>query len=199
MVGCGPSKTLEYFLRFAARKRKFTVIVPQSGPKNTGHVLAKALASYGIDTVLIPDSNIFAIMSRVNKVILGTHAILANGSLLAHSGTKLVAQAAKAHRIPVLVCAGLHKLSPIHPSDEDSLLEFAEPGRVISFEAMGEMMNDQWGNENGDGGGIEILNPQYDYIESKLVDLFLTNLGGHPPSFLYRLIQDNYDTKDFDL
>ncbi len=38
-----------------------------------GQEMALDLASAGIDTVVITDSAIFAVMSRVNKVILGTH------------------------------------------------------------------------------------------------------------------------------
>lgn len=36
--------------------------------------MAADLAKAGIDTTVITDSAIYAVMSRVNKVILGTHA-----------------------------------------------------------------------------------------------------------------------------
>lgn len=36
--------------------------------------MAASLASAGIDTTVITDSAIYAVMSRVNKVILGAHA-----------------------------------------------------------------------------------------------------------------------------
>ena len=38
-----------------------------------GQEMAKSLAALGIDTTLITDAAVFAIMSRVNKVIMGTH------------------------------------------------------------------------------------------------------------------------------
>lgn len=41
--------------------------------------MAKKLANANIETTLITDSAVFAIMSRVNKVIIGTHTVLANG------------------------------------------------------------------------------------------------------------------------
>lgn len=41
--------------------------------------MAESLANDKINTTLIPDSAIFAIMSRVNKVIIGTHSVMANG------------------------------------------------------------------------------------------------------------------------
>lgn len=40
-------------------------------------------------------------MSRVNKVIIGTHTVLANGGLRAASGIHVVALAAKHYSIPV--------------------------------------------------------------------------------------------------
>jgi translation initiation factor eIF-2B subunit beta len=36
--------------------------------------MALELSNAGIETTVIPDSAVFAVMSRVNKVILGTHA-----------------------------------------------------------------------------------------------------------------------------
>ena len=53
--------------------------------------MAKSLAQSGIKTTVITDSAIFAMMSRVNKVIIGTNAILANGGLEAVSGSHTVA------------------------------------------------------------------------------------------------------------
>jgi translation initiation factor 2B subunit (eIF-2B alpha/beta/delta family) len=39
-------------------------------------------------------------MARTNKVILGTHAVLANGGLIAFTGSHAVALAAKHHAVP---------------------------------------------------------------------------------------------------
>lgn len=39
-----------------------------------GQEMALELSKAGIETTVIPDSAVFAVMSRVNKVILGTHA-----------------------------------------------------------------------------------------------------------------------------
>ena len=40
----------------------------------SGQAMAVELSKAGIETTVIPDSAVFAVMSRVNKVILGTHA-----------------------------------------------------------------------------------------------------------------------------
>ena len=44
-----------------------------------GQELATNLAKAGIETTVITDSAVFAVMSRVNKVIIGTHTVMANG------------------------------------------------------------------------------------------------------------------------
>lgn len=46
----------------------------QSRCRYMGQETALALSKAGIETILIPDSAIYAMMARVNKVIVGTHA-----------------------------------------------------------------------------------------------------------------------------
>ena len=71
------SKTVELFLKAAAaKKRKFQVIVCEGAPHFGGHAMAKSLAEAGIDTTVIHDAAKFAIMARVNKVLLPAHAVL---------------------------------------------------------------------------------------------------------------------------
>lgn len=55
-------------IQAAAKKRKIEVIVAESAPFYQGQLMAKNLALAGIETILITDSAVFAIMSRVNKV-----------------------------------------------------------------------------------------------------------------------------------
>jgi translation initiation factor eIF-2B subunit beta len=44
--------------------------------------MAAALAAVGIETTVITDSAVYAVMSRVNKVVIGAHA----GKAFAHGG-----------------------------------------------------------------------------------------------------------------
>lgn len=53
------------------------------------------------------------------QVLVGAHAVLANGGVIAPSGVHMVALAAKRHSIPFVVLVGLHKLSPLFPHDPD--------------------------------------------------------------------------------
>ena len=70
----GRSRTVEAFLCHAAKTRPFHVIVAESAPSYQGQDMARRLAEAGIETTLITDSAIFAMMSRVNKV--GTELVL---------------------------------------------------------------------------------------------------------------------------
>lgn len=65
----GHSHVIELFLKAAARKRRFQVIVAEGAPSLSGHRLAQSLSRVSnISVSLIPDSNVYAIMSRINKV-----------------------------------------------------------------------------------------------------------------------------------
>ena len=44
------------------------VVVAEGAPRHGGQELARLLAEEGLHTTLIPDSAIFAMMARVNKV-----------------------------------------------------------------------------------------------------------------------------------
>lgn len=69
--------------------------------------MAKSLADYGIDTCVIPDSAMFCMMARVNKVLLPAHAVLANGGLIAPSGCNMVVLSASQNSVPVICLTGM--------------------------------------------------------------------------------------------
>lgn len=182
----GRSKSVERFLMEVGKKRQFQVIVAEAAPSYTGHEMARYLAtSGGIETLVITDAAIFALMARVNKVIIGCHAVTANGGLIAPTGTLLVASAAKYHSIPVCVVTGLYKLTPIYPENHDSFNLIGSPDPIVPF-AAGDILEH-----------VDSVNPNFDYVPPSLVSLFITNVGGHPPSYIYRLLGELYDQEDY--
>ncbi|KAI1006727.1 hypothetical protein K3495_g1490 [Podosphaera aphanis] len=200
------SLSVQKFLLKAAEKRKFTVIVTESYPNDHNAIhstvmgkyrlhdgieeemgtesFLKPLSAAGVTVILMTDASIFAIMSRVNKVILATHAVIANGGLIAAAGTRIIAKAAKVHRTPVIVVSGIYKLSPEYPYEFESLIEYGDPRNVIPYED-GVLVEE-----------LEVDNPVYDYVPPDLVDLYITNLGAHAPSYLYRIVADHYKPED---
>ena len=79
----GYSKTVYHFLKYAAKYRSFDVYICESAPSLSGQSMAHDLVKESrkhknrIKSVtLISDSSIFAIMSRVNKVLLFPNMLL---------------------------------------------------------------------------------------------------------------------------
>merc|ERR1719433_1521953 len=77
--------------------------------------------------VVFSDSAIFAMMQRVNKVIIGCFNVLANGGILGPSGIAACCRAAKHFSVPVIVVVGGYKLSPLLAFDQDSFNEQQDP------------------------------------------------------------------------
>ena len=158
------SETLISFLKEAAEDiQNFEVIVCETAPSFTGHKTAKELAQSKIRTSLVQDSAIFAIMSRVNKVIISPHGIMATGGVIAKSGALLIAHAARAHQVPVFIIGSMYKLTPLYPIDSLTYNELLAPSLIFRPE------------EGDDPTHIEAIVPAYDYIPPKLVTLVLTD------------------------
>lgn len=181
------SRTVQKFLLKAALKRRFTVIHAESFPNDHEETHAMVMGSVnkgdedeedeissdsfqqpltaaGITVIVITDAAVFALMSRVNKVILATHAVIANGGLVAAAGARIIAKAAHKHRTPVIVLSGVYKLSPEYPFEFESLIEYGDTSKVISYED-GDLVDK-----------LDVDNPLFDYVPPELVDLYITNL-----------------------
>ena len=177
------SVTVQKFLLKAATRRKFTVVYADASTNDhqlmhlkkitsTGDYeevgdserFQKALTAAGVTVVLLPFSAVFAIMSRVDKVILSSHVMLADGSLVATAGAKLIVKAAKMHRTPVVVLGGVYKLNPTYPFNPEALIEFGDPSSITAF-GEGDMI-----------GKIDVESPLLDHVPADHVDLYITNL-----------------------
>ena len=128
--------------------------------------MAVNLAKAKIKTTLISDVAIFAMMSRVNKVIIGTHTVMANGGLKAITGSHTVAQAAKHYSVPVLVLLPLYKLSPLYfcSFKQNAFNRHAAPTQGVIDGANAPLMEK-----------IQVYNPVFDYVPPELVTLFISN------------------------
>jgi translation initiation factor eIF-2B subunit beta len=209
----GYSRTVEDFLKAAARKRKITVVVAETAPFYHGRQLALSLSNANIPTLLVPDSAIFSLMSRISKVILGTHIVQADGSLIAITGSLPVCKVAKAHNVPVIVCTGMFKVSNMFmfagATGEmgDSLLmemDNAGPAEVLCRTGggfAGEIPEEDEESSsmqdedliNAGGKGFEVVAPYWDRVPQDLVSLFITNIGAHPPSMIFRLLKELFE------
>lgn len=191
ILTAGHSRTVEKFLKHAGKKRSIKVIVAEGAPHFGGHKMAASLSEDKIDVDLITDSAVFAIMSRVNKVILGTHSILADGGLQSVAGSHMIAVSAAHHSVPLLVVSAMYKLSPqfFRSADQVTFNQFLSPERVFPQHTGGALITPS----------LQIPCPLFDYVPPDLVTLFVSNIGGHAPSYVYRLLSDLYNQDDYDL
>ena len=102
-------------------------------------------------------------MGRVDKVVISTHAIMANGGLIADSGALNIALAAQEHSVPVIVLSAWYKLTPMYPFNPMQINELLAPQSILTF-------------EDGDcPNNIEVIVPAYVYVPPDLIALFITN------------------------
>ncbi|CBQ70401.1 related to GCD7-translation initiation factor eIF2b, 43 kDa subunit [Sporisorium reilianum SRZ2] len=186
----GASATVQGFFASAAKDRKFTVIVPETAPSYSGHTLARALAKSGISVLLIPDASIFAVLPRVSKVVLGAHAVLANGGLISAAGSYATALAARQHSTPVMILTGVYKICP----EWSSIQTFANASGSVG--ALGPAALLDYATSSSIVQHAEVVTNAFDYVPPHLVDVFITNVGEHPPSYVYRLVKENYHQDD---
>lgn len=164
-----PSTTVERFILRAAQKRKFTLFLAVEAPskpttEQPHAAFRKKLIAAGITVINILNSGLTAYMSRVDKVILGAKAIVANGSVMATAGSAAIARAAKEHGTAVIVLSGVYKLSPANPFAEDSLIEWGDSSSFVNF-SNGTMVNN-----------VEIRSALTEMVPSAFIDTYITNL-----------------------
>ncbi|KIO19890.1 hypothetical protein M407DRAFT_16068 [Tulasnella calospora MUT 4182] len=91
--------------------RRFNVVVIDSRPLLEGKALLASLTSASIPATYALLSSLPSLLPTVKTVILGAHALHANGSLYSRAGTAIVAMMAKSHQVPVIVCCETYKFS----------------------------------------------------------------------------------------
>lgn len=184
----GDSSTVRSFLKSAAKHRKFITVVPESAPGYDGHEMARWLINAGLSVLLVPDSNVYALMPRVSKVVLGARAVLANGGILTSVGGRAIAMAAKEYCTPIVALAGVYKITPDWTWVGPDRLAGCNQGsvaKVVNYATSTRLAEE-----------AEISNPLWDYVFPRELDVIITNVGEHPPSYVYRLIQEHYHGED---
>ncbi|KAK4534487.1 hypothetical protein CDCA_CDCA02G0512 [Cyanidium caldarium] len=177
----GHSLTVLHFLLRAAKTRRFQVIVAEAAPSCSGHAMVRALARENMDVTLIADASVFAIMSRVHKVVLEGDVILADGSAVGRTGALLMALAAQRHTVPVLLLTPWYQLSAVFPQDFPALHSLHSPATVLGYADTSAFRE-----------RVAVTDPLYDHLPADLVTLFVLDRGSYPGSFLYHLLRDLY-------
>lgn len=192
----GYSHTILQILKEAKKKRPreeknpFSVIVCTACPQYSGHKMALALDAAGIDTTLIPDSNAWTVMDRVDKVMVSTHALLADGSILGAVGIRQVAEAARAKKVPFLAFGGLHKLTPSVPNlTSGASWQCAVPR---SHHNAKQVENENLTRDMQ----INFAASSYDYVPADCVSVLITDIGGITPAHVKSFVTEYYCRED---
>ncbi|NXM73973.1 EI2BD factor, partial [Serilophus lunatus] len=93
----------------AKQGRAFRVVVVDSRPRLEGRETLRRLVREGIHCTYVMINAISYVLPEVSKVLLGAHALLANGSVMSRVGTSQIALVSKAYNVPVLVCCETYK------------------------------------------------------------------------------------------
>ena len=187
--GGGQLATATGFFAEAAKRKtnRFDVAVLEGAPECRGHAMASMLADGNVPTTLAPDTAAFALAGRVDKVVLVADAVLADGSVLTTAGGRAVALAARRHGVPVVVLAGVHKITPLYAQDARvvrALDDERSPAQEMGLEWLGV-------SEPG-GAALSVCAARHDVIEVSLVDLLVTDQGTHAPWSLHRMSSELY-------
>lgn len=156
--------------------RKFHVIVVDSQPWLEGREMLRRLVSMGVQCSYVHLSAASFVMRKVSKVLLGAHALLANGYVMSRAGSSQIALLAHAYNVPVLVCCETHKFSERVQTDSFVYNELADPDELIGTKRSGERETERerplanWRNIPS----LSLLNLVYDVTPPDLVTAVVT-------------------------
>lgn len=160
-----------------AKGQRFRVVVVDSRPRLEGRHTLRSLVRAGVPAsyLLIPAASY--VLPEVSKVLLGAHALLANGSVMSRVGTAQLALVARAHNVPVLVCCETYKFCERVQTDAFVSNELDDPDDLLCERGERVALAD-WQNHQS----LRLLNLVYDVTPPELVDLVITELGMIPCS-----------------
>ena len=150
------------------RFKGFKVIIVDSRPKFSGKTTLEKLSKKRIDCTYILINAVSFVMKRVTKVIIGAHALLANGYVMSSVGSSQIALIAKAFNVPVVVCCETYKFCEKVQTDVFVNNELGDPDALKSTE-------DSDNNRN-----INFINLVYDVTSPDLISCVVTDMGMLP-------------------
>ncbi|XP_037712651.1 translation initiation factor eIF-2B subunit delta isoform X1 [Drosophila subpulchrella] len=164
--------SLIQFICEEAKRRKvaFRVIVVDSRPGCEGQEMLRRLHAFGIPCTYVLINAVGYVMAEATKVLLGAHALLANGYVMARTGTAQVALVANAHNVPVLVCCETHKFSERFQTDAIVYNELSDPNQLVRGD---KCQLNNWKAK----GKLMPLNLNYDITPPELVSAVVTEVA----------------------
>ncbi|NWW33224.1 EI2BB factor, partial [Panurus biarmicus] len=183
----GYSRTVEAFLKEAARKRKFQVIVAECAPFCQGHEMAVRLSKENIETTVMSDAAIFAVMSRVNKVRRAPwrRDFMAGWVLRPLKSASSPSSDGCVFSLKTQNCNSPCSLLEWRFNVELQVIVLTD---IAAVHFTGEIL-----------AKSNVHCPVFDYVPPELITLFISNIGGNAPSYIYRLMSELYHPDDYEL
>lgn len=170
----GCSSLINHILEEAHRRNvDFRVIIVDCGPFLEGQELLRRLISKGISCTCVLINAIGFIMPEVTKVLLGAHALLANGYVMARTGTAQIALVARSFNVPALVCCETHKFSERVQTDAIVFNELGNPEDIVKESNIKEKRLANWQSFQK----LYPLNLIYDITPPELVSAVVTEVA----------------------
>ncbi|XP_017072996.1 translation initiation factor eIF-2B subunit delta isoform X2 [Drosophila eugracilis] len=165
------SSLIQFICEEAKRRQvAFRVIVVDSRPGCEGQEMLRRLHAHGIPCTYVLINAVGYVMAEATKVLLGAHALLANGYVMARTGTAQVALVANAHNVPVLVCCETHKFSERFQTDAIVYNELSDPNQLVRGD---KCQLNNWSAK----GKLMPLNLSYDITPPELVSAVVTEVA----------------------
>jgi len=169
-------RTIEKALK---RGKEVKVFVAESRPGGEGVRLASELAGLGCDVTLIVDSAVRYVMKNVDKVLLSSECVTANGANVSKVGSSQIALAAHEARVRVFVVASTLKISP-----ETLVGELVEIPEAEALDVKGQLEQK--------GLKVRVRAPLFDVTPPEYIDAIVTEKGLVAPPFVVMMVRDLY-------
>ncbi|MEZ0345415.1 MAG: initiation factor 2B [Infirmifilum sp.] len=170
-------KTIENALR---KGKEIKIIVTESRPGSEGLRMASELVSLGCDVTLIVDSAVRFVMKNVDKVLLSSESVTANGANVNKIGSSQIALAAHEARVRVFVVTTTLKFSPETIVGE--MIEIPEADTSEIRELLEKKGLDK----------VKVKAPLFDVTPPEYIDAIITEKGLVAPSFAIMTVRDLY-------
>lgn len=140
-------------------EKNIRLILSESRPLNEGAALATRLVAAGHQLVLITEAQMGIFIEQADLVVVGADSVLADGTLVNKAGTRLLALAAQAAKVPFYCCYERFKQCPT--SRHELVLE------QMAVEELG----------HGSLPAVNLRNVYFDCTEPALITGWVTEAG----------------------
>lgn len=180
MTHCNSSVAISTLIEAKRQGKDFSVIATETRPRFQGRITARALSEAGIPVTLIIDSAARYFMPKVDKVVVGSDVVTANGAVVNKIGTSQIALAAKEARVRVFVCAETYKFSPSTMLGELVEIEERPPTEIVPEVEIATMSK------------VKIANPAFDITPAEMIDAIITERGVIPPQAAILILMEEF-------